>query len=53
MRPVLPILSVLVLLLLGLSSAVVAHDPDDSPPGHTRRDLRELVAQITGAHRSS
>lgn len=47
MRPVLPILSVIV-LLLGLSSAVAADDRDDSPPGHTRRDLRELAAQITG-----
>jgi hypothetical protein len=46
MRPVLPILSVLV-LLLGLSSAVADHR-DDSPPGRTRRDLRELAAKITG-----
>lgn len=34
-------------LLLGVSS-VVAHDADDTSPGHTRRELRELAAQITG-----
>jgi hypothetical protein len=32
-------------LLLGLCSAV-AHAHDDGAPGHTRRDLRELAAQI-------
>jgi hypothetical protein len=46
MRPVLPILAALV-LLLGLSSGV-AHSRDDRPPGRTRRDLRELAAKITG-----
>jgi hypothetical protein len=48
MKLALPILSALV-LLLGLSSAVAANDRDDRPPGgHTRHDLRELAAQITG-----
>jgi len=46
MKPILPTLSVLV-LLLGFSSAV-AHARDDSPPGRTRRDLRELAAKISG-----
>ena len=44
MKPALPILLV---LLLGFSSAV-AHARDDSPPGRTRRDLRELAAKISG-----
>src|ERR1051326_2089892 len=46
MRPILPFLSALV-LLLGVSPAV-AHERDDNPPGHSRRDLSELAAQITG-----
>jgi len=46
MKRILPFLSALV-LLLGVSPAV-AHERDDNPPGHSRRDLRELAAQITG-----
>lgn len=45
MRPVLPILSVLV-LLFGLSSA--ASQAREDGPGRNRRDLRELSAKITG-----
>jgi hypothetical protein len=46
MRPILPFLSALV-LLLGVSPAV-AHEADDTPSGRTRPDLRALAAKITG-----
>jgi hypothetical protein len=46
MNRLLPTLSLLV--VLGVSSTAVAHDPDGSPPRHARRDLRELAAQIAG-----
>jgi len=46
MKRILPIFSVLV-LLLGLSSAV-AEARDDGSQGHSRRDLRELAAKISG-----
>ncbi len=45
MKPILPILTTLV-LLLGLSA--VAHGRDDNSPRQTRRELRDLTAEITG-----